>query len=122
MKTVEVEAMEARPGFLGARHVVLAEPFDELPDLAVPPHPGGKARERRALGSSGSQLADPRVDLRRVRPVRLNRHDREPVALDELARDPRAHAVELRRAVRRFTEEDDARVAYALDKRAQLRG
>lgn len=48
----------------------------------------------------GRQVPDIAVDLRRVGPVCLDRHDVETFLFDQLARDPGAHAVELGGAVR----------------------
>ena len=58
------------------------------------------------------------VDARGVGPVGLDRDEVEAAPHDELLRDARAHPVELGRPVRRLAEQDDARVADALEQSA----
>jgi hypothetical protein len=65
-------------------------------------------------------MADIRVDLRCVRPVRLHRHEVEPLLLNERLCDPGAHPVELRRAMAGFPQQDQARTAEALEERAEV--
>ena len=61
------------------------------------------------------------IDARRVRPVPFDRDERESFAFDQLAGDSRAHAVELRGAMRGFADQHDARVTDALQQRREIR-
>src|SRR5262249_10925244 len=54
------------------------------------------------------------IDAISVRPVSLNRHDVEALLPNQAFGDLRAFAVELVRAVRRFTEQYEARFADSL--------
>ena len=50
VEAVEIEPVEADPRFRRAAGIVLAQPFDQLADLLVAPHPGREARERHVGG------------------------------------------------------------------------
>ena len=70
---------------------------------------GGSAPGRRRA------VAHVAVDRGRVGPVGLDGDDGEAVLLDQPARDRRAGAVELRRAVARLAEQHDAAVGEAVE-------
>ncbi len=83
------------------------------------PHPGREAGEGGAVPRRGRAVAHPAVELRRVRPVRLQGHDVEAVPLDQPAGDGSAGAVELARAVRRLAEQHHARSPEAVERGAE---
>src|ERR1019366_3103277 len=103
--------------------VVRAQPVDEVVHLLVAPHPRREARERRELERRATGTAEHVVvDPGSVGPVALHRDEVEASTGDELARDARAHAVELARAMRRLAQQDEARVADSIDERVERRG
>ena len=55
-----------------------------------------------------------------LRPIRLDRDDREAVLFDQPPRDRRPRAVKLRRAMRRFSEQDDATIGEAIERRPEI--
>ena len=65
-------------------------------------------------------MTDKVVDAVRVRPIALDRDDVEALILDQRLRDPRANAVELGRAVRRFANQNDARFADPADEAREI--
>lgn len=100
-----VQAIQIEADQVGAARaaVTAARPGRELRDHGVAPHPArepGEARQR--LGYRvvvGHAVADPRVQLRRVRPVAFDGDDGEPVVVDQSSRERGAGGVELRRSV-----------------------
>ena len=96
------------------RGVVRAQPVDEIRDLDIAPHPLRKAPERGAATDMDGLVPDIAIDTRRIRPIRLDRDDIEPVPFDQPARDPRARAIELRCSVGCFAEQHDPCVSKAV--------
>ncbi len=60
------------------------------------------------------------IDTRRVRPVALDGDERKPLSLDQFARNALTHTIELRRAMRCLTEENDAGVADTAQQRLEV--
>ena len=65
-------------------------------------------------------MPDVVVDARGIRPIALDGDEGKSLVLDQLARDPLAHAVELRGAVRRLADENHARIADPLQHRCEV--
>ena len=89
----------------------------------VAPHPGREALEgAHAAGVVDDRRSalDPAVHRRRVRPVRLDRHQVEAARLDQRLRDLGAHPVELGGAVARLADQHEPRVADPLEQRAEI--
>jgi hypothetical protein len=67
-------------------------------------------------------MANVVIDPRGVGPVGLDRDDLEAAPRDQLLGDPRAHPVELAGAVGGLAEEDDPRIADAIEEAREIRG
>src|SRR5665647_425748 len=100
--------------------IALAQPVNEIQHLAVAPHPDGEAGEGCPFGWGIFSMPDIMVDTRSVWPIALNSDKSETLALDELARDTLAHTIEFRGAMRRFSEENDTRIADAIEQRFEV--
>ncbi len=121
VEAVEIEAVKADlgRGVLDPQ-VVLPQPGDELRHFLVAPHPGREAGEGRLGGRQRRLAAYVAVDPRRVGPVGLHRHHVEALALDQLAGDAGAEAIELRGAVGGLAEQHQAARADALEERREV--
>ena len=96
--------------FLGRlRHVVAAQKGNEIVNVPVSPHPRREPAERRHPRRLVRLVPYMSVNGGSVWPVRLHRHDREAVTLDQSPGNGGAGTIELRGAMRRFAEEDDPR-------------
>jgi hypothetical protein len=114
VEAVEVEPVEADLLPVRESLVVPPQPFDELKDDRVPPHPAREVSETRQglLGrGDASPAPDVAVDPLGVRPVGLDGDGREVALLDETAGDLGALAVELLGAVGAVADQDVAGVA-----------
>lgn len=118
---IDVETVKAGPVRQAPAAVMFAHPLDEIHHFAVAPHPGRETLERRVEAHALTSMSDIAVDCRRIRPIRLDRHDREPVFLDQAARDGCAGAVEFRRAVARLSEQHDPPPGKAIEKQPECR-
>ena len=61
------------------------------------------------------------IDARRVRPIALNGDEREPLAIDEFARDSLPHTIKLGGAMSGFAEKNDACIADPLEQWFEVR-
>ena len=121
-QVVHVEAVDAA---LASRvcqaGIVFPQPIGEAGDVGVPPHPRGEALEGRGDPASCGPVPDVSVDRGGIRPVRLDGHDREPVPLDEMARDGCPGPVELSRAVTGLPKQHDPGVREAIEQTSERR-
>ena len=101
--------------------VMLAQPACERLDIGVAPHPGREAPKGGLRVLSRRLVADVAVDRGGVGPVRLDRDDREAMLLDQPPRNRGARAVELRRTVARFAEQDDTGTGEPIERFAEGR-
>jgi hypothetical protein len=97
-----------------------AQPFDEVTDFDISPHPGREARESFFGRWFMRVVAHVAVDPRGVRPIRLDGDDVEPVLLDQAPRNRGAGPVELRRAMSRLAEEEELRIRKTIEKLAEI--
>ena len=119
-EAVDVEPVEAALPVGIATLVDGLEPVQERADLAVPPHPGGEAREGRLRHLGPRQPAHIGVIDRGIRPIGFDRDDIEAVLLDQHRSNRRAGVVELGRAMRRLAEQHHALMGEALGEAGQL--
>ena len=55
-----------------------------------------------------------------IRPIGLGRHNIEALGINQLPRDPRAHTVEFRSCVSRFTDQHHACIPNSMEERSQV--
>ena len=120
MKAVQIEAIKTGAIVSRPLRVVCAKPLQEVDHDRVSPHPARKtcevAERRRCIGFA-ARVAHPPVYAVRIGPVRLGRDDVELFGLDEGGREVRADAIELIRAVRRLTDQNQTRIADEIEQR-----
>lgn len=119
-QAVDVESPELDLPVRAAGIVVDAQVVHELFHLDVAPHPGRKAFKRPLQRLFGRQLPDEMIDRRGIRPIGLDRDDVETVMLDQLPGDAGTRAIELGRAVRRFSEHYNFRFAEPVEERGEV--
>src|SRR4051812_27848167 len=100
---------------------MIAHPGGQVRDIGVLPHPRGEALEGPLRVVAPMTVPDITVDRRRVRPVRLDSHDRETVRLDETARDGGAGLIKLGSTVARFAEQHDLALGKAVEEAPEIR-
>jgi hypothetical protein len=122
MQAVEVDAVEADAFGRAALRVRLPQPFDEVANDGVPPHPGGKAAEvserllRARVLRCAAHIA---IDAVCIGPVRLDCDRADGSFLDQLRRERGPHVIELVGSVRRLAEKHVFLVARAREDRVE---
>ena len=104
---------------------MLAQPVQEVHDLAVAPHPAREAREVAERGGGVGVVvgaAGPAAGAVGVGPVGLDGHRVKAPLLDQPLRDVGAGGVELVGAVRGLAEQHAAGVADAVDEGVEVGG
>lgn len=96
--------METDPIGPGLSLVPVGQPTGEALELGVAPHPGREPLESGLGGFGGGLAAHASVDNGGVWPVCLDHHDVEAMTLYQPASDGGSRAVELGRAVARFSK------------------
>ncbi len=126
IQAIEVQAVKTKP--LRPRRlavIVLPQPANEVKHVRVAPHPGGKALEIRE-GLDGFLVValalEEAIDPISVRPVGLDGHGGEAFFPDQAFGDLRPGAIELVSSVRRFSKQDETRVADQLQQRVVVGG
>lgn len=125
VKAIEIEPVEADARRGGPCAVEPAQPAEKRHDDVVAPHPAWEARK--AVQRPGRVHlvrleTHPSTGTGRIRPVRFDGHDIEPVLLEEGRREIGPNLVELGGPVRGLADQHDAGVADRLDERLDDRG
>src|SRR5438093_12529202 len=121
IQAVEIESIE--PGLVFAVRklvVVLPKPSDEIENISIAPHPGGKPfeiAESLARFSITGISSDKTIDAIGIRPIRFDRHGGELLFCNQPFRNLRALLVELMGAMRRFTNENKSGIADPIKQR-----
>jgi len=84
---------------------MIAQPFGEVLDFGVAPHPGREAAKRRLRTGYSGPMTHIAIYHRGIRPVSLDRHNVETMLFDQPPGDQRACTVELGGAVAGFAQQ-----------------
>ncbi len=123
-QAVDIEAVEA--GFALGRPAVVAEaqPFGQLDDFLVGPHPGWPAVEGVqhfvGAGAGVGRVLDVAVDAVAIGPIALDGDEREAFLLDQPAAQRGTPDVILVRTVRCLAEKDTAGFTDAVQQRVEI--
>jgi hypothetical protein len=118
MQAIEIEPVDANPPRGVLFRIVIAEPLEEAHHDPIAPHPAREPHEvgeRVVRGQVGPVAAHPSAGARRVRPIRLQRHDAEAARGDERLGDVRARMIELVRPVRGLADQHHAGIADQIE-------
>src|SRR6266513_1135656 len=119
MQAVKIHSVKSRRCSLRIETAVKAtQPLYELHDYSVPPHPNrkpAKTRERFISVGVGRGAADIAMHSGRIRPICLNRQDRETLLGNETPRDRGTLGIKLVCAVCRFAQQHKSGVTDQLE-------
>ena len=119
IQTIQVETVESGFVFSGPKLViVLAKPSNEVENVGVAPHPGGKpfeVAESFTVVSIAWIATNKAIDAIGIRPIGFDGHSRELLFCNQPLRNLRALVVELMRAMRSFANEHKSGIADAID-------
>src|SRR5690242_17556277 len=125
-QTVNIQAVEADSSCLRLTLIMCAQPFGQLHDFLVGPHPGRPALEgvqdlAGTVAGVGVAL-DIAIDAIAVGPIALHREEGEAFLFDQSLAKSGPPGVILMRAVRSLAQQDIAGVSDVIQQRIEIGG
>src|SRR3990167_3249784 len=114
-QAVDIQAAKLDALVLAQLLVVVVQPVDEARYIGVAPHPGGEAGKGALGPGRGVALAGETVELRGIRPVRLDRDYVEAMPFDQALGNGGAGPVEVRGAMAGLADQHHAGIAVAVE-------
>src|SRR6266545_7524501 len=122
VQAVQIETVKPHPLFVRPQGIVVAQPLEEAHDFHIAPHPTREPSEvaERLFGAAiGALVTHEAIGPVGIGPVCFRGDDVEAFLRDERASELGTDAIELLRAVRRLTHQDETRIADSFEHRAE---